>query len=174
MNFAPKTGPIVAELLSGFTALLLAYFDLHGFSFQELHNLQGLDVIVIILIIWLLGTFIDVLRNLLEHLWDCRWFVNEDLNWDFFFHGEQGKLNNLDNYFWTFYVLDADLAIAILLFLFLGRQLLYMTLGEAREFGWQIKVILSFVAALFAFDARSLRGEIKRLIRNEGPVESPS
>ena len=28
MNFAPKIGPLIAEFLSGFTVLILAYFTL--------------------------------------------------------------------------------------------------------------------------------------------------
>jgi hypothetical protein len=57
MNFAPKVGPLVAELLSGVTALLIIYFDFHGFSFKEFDELTSGAIVVLVIIAWIIGTF---------------------------------------------------------------------------------------------------------------------
>jgi hypothetical protein len=110
MNLGPKIGPLVAELLSGIIALLIIYIAIHGLTFAGIDELSNGAIVVLGFLSWILGTFFDVLRNLLEWLWDRRY----PLNWAFFFRGDQGRLENLEHYFWSFYILDADVAISIL------------------------------------------------------------
>jgi hypothetical protein len=167
MNFGPKVGPLVAELLSGVTALLLIYFDLHGFSFEQLDKLSSAAIVVLVLLAWILGTFFDLVRNLLEHVWDSRFFATHELNWRFFFRGDEKLLANLEHYFWSFYILDADMAVAIAITVFLGPCILLLKTGGERvrsDMPWAIWIVLLVVAILFANDARLLRREIKDLL----------
>jgi len=164
MNLAPVVGPLVAELLSGFTALLLGYFDLYGFHFEKLREVPNAGILILILFAWILGTFFDLSRNLLENLWDCHWFVRHELDWDFFFHGDDKRLANLEHYFWSFYLLDADMAVAIFFFLLLGRAILSQTIGQAQTYPTGPHVILFAIGAMFAVDAMLLRWEIKKLV----------
>jgi hypothetical protein len=115
---------------------------------------------------WISGTFFDLIRNLLEWVWDCRWIATQKLNWRFFFNGEPERLANLEHYFWSFYLLDADMAIAILLSLLLSRVFIP---NGCLNLPW--KLGLAFVAAMFAFDATLLRIEIKDLL-DENPRNS--
>jgi hypothetical protein len=87
MNLAP-VGPLVAELLSGFTVLLLAYFDIYGIHFDKL-NVPYAGIPILVLLAWILGTIFDLMRNLLEHLWDCHWLTRRELNWAFFYGDEK-------------------------------------------------------------------------------------
>lgn len=101
----------MAELLSGFTILLLAYFDLKGLNFGPLRCLPGLGIAAIVLLAWIFGTFFDLLRNILE--WVLDFCPRMRISWDFFFEGDEQKLANLDRYFYSFYMLDADMAIRL-------------------------------------------------------------
>lgn len=162
MNFVPKAGPLVAEILSGSVILILGYFAI---AYGEpapliLHENPGIAVSLFALMAWLLGSFVDAVRNLLEELWDRR----APIRWDFFFHGQSDEIANLDHYFFSFYMADADLAIAILLYLILGRPLTSYVLGQRADFPWVVYIMLLIVALVFARDARSLRSEIKEYI----------
>jgi len=167
MNLAPTVGPLVAELLSGFTVVLLAYFDLCGFHFEKLKDLPSAGLVVLVLLAWVLGTFFDLIRNLFEHVWDCSWFAERPLDWEFFFRGDEKELAKLEHYFWSFYILDADMVVAILSFLMLGRWVLSMTIGQAQTYSPILHLILFAIAMLFALDAMLLRWEIKELLNED-------
>lgn len=115
--------------------------------------------------------FFDLIRNLFENLWDCHWLTKHELNWAFFFYGDEKKLANLEHYFWSFYILDADMAVAILFFLFLGRWILSATVGQAHTYSTSLHVVLFVVAAMFALDAGLLRYEIKKHLRSNEASE---
>src|SRR6266478_5461756 len=104
-------------------------------------------IVVFILLAWILGTFFDLIRNLFENVWDCHWLTNCELNWPFFFHGDEKKLANLEHYFWSFYILDADMVVAIVFFLLLGRWILSVTVGQAHTYPTRLHVILLVIAA---------------------------
>lgn len=167
MNFAPKVGPLVAELLSGVTALLIIYFDFHGLSFNEFDELTSGAIVVLIVIAWIIGTFFDAVRNQFEWVWDSRWFAEQELNGAFFFRGDEKRLANLDQYFWSFYVLDADMVLAIALSLTASVCLLVTKIIVARHYTWLIWGLLLLAAAWLANDARLLRREIKKLLDEE-------
>src|SRR5271169_42938 len=115
MNFGPKAGPLVAEFLSGVAFLVLVYFDLHGFSFKEIDELSSGAIVLLVLVAWILGTFFDLISYLMEWVWDSECLTTHAFHWAFFFRGDKDRLANLEHYFWSFYLLDADMAIAILL-----------------------------------------------------------
>jgi len=177
MNLSPKVGPLVAELLSGLTALFLVYIHLHGISFGGIENLPSGAFLPLAVLAWISGTFFDLIRNLfVESFLDCvaRRFGrlgvvtslvgSEELNWAFFFNGDRDRLANLESYFWSFYLLDFDMAIAILLAILLT---IFIPNGFL-DIKWRVGLVV--VALLFAFDAISLRKEIKGLISYEKPT----
>lgn len=177
MNFTPKVGPLVAELLSGFTVLLLSYLALYNNPLllgylgrtnplaSALHDNLAAAIGIFFLSAWLLGTLFDVLRNLLEHVWDC--LFKPPLNWEFFFYGNAEKLASLEHYFYSFYILDADMAIAIALFIGVGPSILSTMIGAVSLRFWIRYILLPILGAIFALDAACLRYEIKRLLREE-------
>ena len=111
-----------------------------------------------VLLAWILGTFFDLIRNLLEWVWDCRLFTTHEIYWVFFFRGDEKRLANLQHYYWSFYLLDADMAIAI--FLSLTVSILFMRNELLSWHMWPIWGLLVF-GLLFAIDAGLLRHEIK-------------
>jgi len=154
MNLSPKFGPLVAELLSGLTALFLVYIHLHGLSFTGIEELPSGAIIPLAVLAWISGTFFDVIRNLFVE-WFLDHIANEKVNWDFFFKGDRERLENLESYFWSFYLLDSDMAIAI----FFATVLTIFIPHGFLDLRWRCGCVL--VALVFAWDAISLRKEIK-------------
>src|SRR5208283_3786813 len=160
MPFAPKVAPLVAELLSGTAFILILYVSFRSISLTEINQLSNGAIIAFAIVAWLLGTFFDAIRNLLESLWD-RW---KPINWRFFFDGEQTKLLNLDTYFWSFYMLDADITISILSAVITSAALMVVThRGMTSGLYWLWTILLA-IAFFFWQDARLLRREIKERI----------
>jgi hypothetical protein len=159
MNFGPKVGPLVAELLSGITALLIVYCDLHGLSFKGIDALSNGAMVLLLLLAWILGTFIDASRNVLEWVWDH--YETEKVDWTFFFSGDKDRLEHFEHYFWSFYILDADMGIAITLSVILS---LFMKTAMAPWYLWLAWIVADLV---FVIDARLLRREIKDLLNAE-------
>ncbi len=115
---------------------------------------------------WVIGTFFDAFRNgiieyLIEHL-----FKKAEINWDFFFRGKREKVAQLEEYFYAYYQLDTNMAIATFFFFICSALLHYcwcMPLPTWRE--WLMLIACSLVVSvIFARDAYDLRKEIKRLI----------
>lgn len=158
MNFAPKVGPLVAELLSGFTALFLGYFLL-PYKF-ELHAKPGIALPAFAISAWILGTFIDALRNLaIESLLDNWWRID----WKFFIHGNREHVAGVEEYFFSFYRIDMDMAAAILLFLILGPFIPYLFLnGPVVCYPIRTGLALVVPTVLFFVDAGLLRSEVRR------------
>jgi hypothetical protein len=75
----------------------------------------------------------------------------------------------LEHYFWSFYLLDADMAIAILLSLMATPCILFAKVGPVPWYMWMIWSLLLVVALLFASDARLLRLEIKARLDDAEP-----
>jgi hypothetical protein len=161
VNFVPKVGPLVAEVLSGFTALLLAYFALPQSQTCLLHENSVLAAGALTLIAWLLGTFIDAFRNaVVEHIWD--WLPSQKVNWKFLVHGDPTRVANYEHYFLSFYMIDVDMAIAIVLFLSVGPCVLsVITSQPVPHYSWERHALLVIVALVFSLDAFLLRKEIK-------------
>jgi len=118
---------------------------------------------------WLLGTFIDALRNLIvEDIWDR--IPNQKVNWRFFVHGETTKVTNCEKYFFSFYMIDVDLAVAIILFLLVGPLVLRIITSQAvPAYSLAKHVLLMVVALVFGLDAFSLRKEIRDYIGKDAP-----
>jgi hypothetical protein len=168
MNFTPKVGPLVAELLSGFTVVLLAYFTLYHIpSAPPLHDNPGAALAIATLLAWLLGTFIDAIRNLLEWVWD--WFSKEKFPWEFLLHGEPDKVSNLENYFLSFYRLDGDIAIAIFLFVLFAPSIISALIAAVSPPCWIRFVLLPIIWFVFVLDAFLLRKEMRDYINDKQP-----
>jgi hypothetical protein len=177
MNFVPKAGPLVAELLSGLAFLTIVYLERHGLSFEGLRELPSGANVALVLLAWILGTLFDAFRNQLEWLWDSgkvakllewvwsfwgsRRFKTHTVYWDFFFHGDEKCLANLEHYYWSFYLLDSDMAIAIVLSISLS---LFIKTTSVRWYVWLGWIVAALV---FAIDARSLRIEMEGLLDAE-------
>jgi hypothetical protein len=106
------------------------------------------------------GQLLDSARDFLERFWD-RW--DKQVNWQFFFAAERAKVDQLDDFYFTYYVFNANLVLPVLMFCFLALA--------SRH--WGMAFVTALAAAILFYDARSLRGEIAEHTksRNEGGAE---
>lgn len=165
MNSSIKQQPLIAEILPGSLIsglFLLAYSRNHSafwIYFTKggfVHWLVASGLIL--LSSWIVGTFLDAIRNLLEECWDEKW----RMNWNFFFDADIGKVHQLEEYYYAYYTLDANFAIGLLIFgmakLLNHRMALIGSLP-----GWSY-ILLVFVFIIFFLDACRLREEMRTLI----------
>jgi flagellar biosynthesis protein FliQ len=164
MNFGPKIGPLVAELLSGLVALFVIYIDYYGLTLCGVQRLSTVPIILLLLGAWILGTLVDALRNILEELLLDHL---QPLDWAFFFRGEEKLLANFEHHLWSFYILDLDMTIAIALGCFLTQVLRFLEPAAIRSDSALAWVVLLAAAIIFAFDGFLLRREIKQRLDEE-------
>jgi hypothetical protein len=163
MNIRPR--PLMCEILSGFTLfglLLWSYFRANPTRLDWiLHPPSNISPIIVgfsavgFLVSWIIGNFLNMFRNLLEHLIDR--LSSEPLNWDFFLKAEREKVDQLYDYFYSYYCLDFNFALGIVL-LFISEVWLPLPL--------MLNLILLGVLIALIISAGISRCEIKRLIKN--------
>ncbi|MGD1046719.1 MAG: SET domain-containing protein-lysine N-methyltransferase [Bacteroidota bacterium] len=172
MNLSLKPHPLVAQWVPGFTLLCVIFFVAYlrcHILFLTVFNELGapLSIFVAAVIGFVIGQLLDATRDILEDVWDEKY--PPAINWRFFFDGDSTKLKNLEEWYFTWYSLDANIAIALILFI--PSNILLMINPELRMVGILVMsiVIISFV--IFFRDASILRANIKSYISEQTPYE---
>jgi hypothetical protein len=168
MNQSLQPQPRIAEVLTGvfmLGLLMVDYLYSHPMKLSELIN-QGTATLVVgtgvfLLLSWIAGTFFEACRNLLETRWDK---LAGKVHWNFFYEGEREKVAQLENYYFAYYTLAANYAIAISWF---GIVKLALWLWpSAWPHYYLLFPGLVAVAAVYFLEARSLRQEIQFLLHD--------
>lgn len=109
------------------------------------------------------GQFLDALRNLIEELISivC---PKHAICWAYIWEFSSEKLDKMDDFYFTYYVFDFNLALALVFGL--ASQFL-------PSFSWHLPVWVWYVAvaalSIFVLDALSLRADIVRLSKGVPP-----
>lgn len=152
MNFSLKPHQLVAHWVPGFVFLLLVpvlHPDLYARLKTLLPSEQASRGLIWVVMAFVSGQLIDCIRNALFERWRDK---RQEVNWDFFFSGDARRLENLDRWFFEYYVFDLNLAVPTLYF-FVCR----LVQGHCLQ-----SVCGLAVAGLLVFDAWSLREEIAK------------
>ncbi len=114
MNFSLKPHPLIAHWVPGVVVVvsaLLAWNDWHVSkvlsAFAGDAPKAAVSVLVLSVLAFVIGEILDSCR-------DCR-EEKDKLNWDFFFDGDKEKVDQLDEYYFTYYVLNKNLSSAVTL-----------------------------------------------------------
>jgi hypothetical protein len=165
LYFSLKPHPLVAHWVPGFVVVVATLFWRSNWSYSKVvveiaptattatAALFGLTVIAFIV-----GQLLDAFRDtFVECLMDCFW----PLDWKFFFNGEDGKIDKLEAWFYTYYVFDINL--------FLG--LLWVAALEFLSPGRPLFLLVPTLIgiAIFLINAICLRKEIAELIPQNHP-----
>lgn len=166
MENALKPQPLMAEVLPGFASLLLlsvAYGAAHPTQIKAstiLIFLGPATVIAggfgILLICWIVGTFFDTLRDLIESILDRHYPVH----WSYLLKEPADQIQKLHDSWLAYYFLNGNMAIGLLV---------SAGLGFSQEFhisGWFRWTILGVFLA-YAWNTWTLRQEIRGLIGYE-------
>jgi hypothetical protein len=152
MSFSLRPHQLVAHWVPGFMSLLALQLWHPAVYERALASLPS-DRVALTLV-WIVSavrgwTTADSLRDLLECFWD-RW--SEPVNWDFFFKADRAKVDQLDDFYFTYYVFNANLVLPLLAFCLVAAGSGHYLLGVA--------IVLA--VGILVCDARSLRKEIAR------------
>lgn len=174
MNVSLKPNTLIAHLLPGafFLACLVSVLLVANPAWiatvkelsPSLIAVLGVFALIISLV---LGLVFDAIRNLTETLWDKLSASDNDGRWwDFFFRGDEKHLEYLMENYYSYYVFDVNLVIALVASLMIISFLWAKILS--RIFGGDvlptiISVILVGVIVILVADARNLRRDIRRL-----------
>ena len=185
MKFSLKPHQLLAHWMPGFIVLAVVFLD-------DLYNGSGrfdrlvkaiaytpngsnpsmpdlLDKAVIMLafvaVAFALGQFFDAARNLLE--WVADMPEKFKIKWEKIMEMERERLEIWDDYYFSYYVFDANLAFGLAMLL----TLQYFSILHLVSFCW---IALIVVMGVLALDAFGLRCEIKEILdRGQQPLSHP-
>jgi hypothetical protein len=138
---------------------------------EQIKLLAGTIIVVFSAVAFVLALFIgliiDAIRNLLEGVWD-RFSATDPEGewWDFFFEGDESKLEKLTDHYYSYYVFDMNATISI------GLSILLNVIGAIffwKETMWiliGVTIFGALLGILLLLDARNLRNDIRRLALN--------
>ncbi len=178
MEIHPKA--LMSEILSGFVLLgllLWSYFQVHPVQLNWILSPppNGSTIIVSFsaagfLISWIIGRLLGTIRDgFVERLFDSfsQILSGEQLNWDFFFNKDREKVEQLNDWYYSYYCLNINLVIGISSF-FVIELVAWQTRCEfISPLPLGPNVILLIVMIIFFIGAISLRNEIKRLVKEQ-------
>jgi hypothetical protein len=170
MNFSLKQYPLISHWVPGFFVVLIISLSAYKWGpedqMEAFKGLTGLPVffsgLAFVVIPFLMGQFLDAIRDLLENRLDRK----SPINWDFFIEGDKDKLESFQEYYFIFYVFDWNLALGIILsiILFFSLWLLYFVHDPPWKWLFVGLVVAAVGLFVFIWNAMSLRGEIKKYI----------
>jgi hypothetical protein len=173
MKFSLKPHQLLAHWMPGFIVLAVFFLDdlYNGFGrFDRLIKAvthtpsastgpDALDKVIVALAFFAvafgLGQFLDATRNLLE--WGVDGLKKHKIRWEAIMEMERDRLDIWDDYYFSYYVFDANLALGLAVLLILQ---VFAVLHVAR-FCWIGFVVMLVVLTLDAF---GLRCEIKGIL----------
>ncbi len=156
MNLSLKPNPLIAVWLPGFAAVLAIMFvDQKESPFVgQIPDIgPTLNLIALAVFGFVIGNFLDAVRDALEWAFDRL----QPINWNFFVSGSKEQLGNLEEWFYTWYELDMNLLLGILLFIIL-RWRSMSTEGYLPILG----LVIFFIS--LSVSAAMMRSEVKRQI----------
>jgi hypothetical protein len=163
-----KPQPLIAEVLPGFAILVIlacAYFCAHPEKITAAASNQNTAAVVggsvaTILVAWIVGTFLDTIRDLIESRLDVRFPVN----WGYLLSEPIESVRRLDESWLAYYFLSGNMAIGLILVVaVLAVECLFGIVGFTHGFVLTLVTIV-IVALVYAWNSWTLREEIRTLI----------
>jgi len=163
MNLSLDRHLLVGHWVPGFVVVMALRPLLFGGSSAVFDSLFGgpapggeaISVLAVVVLSLCAGETLDALRDLLEHVWDRL----QPLRWDFFVTAGKDKVDSFRASYFTFYVFDCNISLALLA--------LVVLIAGSSGFSWVAGLPVPFLV-VFAWNARSLRKEMSSVMRTEG------
>jgi uncharacterized membrane protein len=161
MNVSFKPSPVLAIWVPGFSLAVFVLLSLNrwealSLSQTSLPEFGVWRAIIVVVLSFVVGQFLDAVRDVLLENFVFDKFCGT-VKWQFFFEAPKEKLENLEEWFYTWYELDANLFVGLII------AMLLCAFGKvpANRLTW----VLMVAGALFFFvDALELRKWFRTLI----------
>jgi hypothetical protein len=102
MNFFLKPYPLISHWVPGFVVVLIISLLVYKWgpenqaAVKKLADLgQFFSALAFVVIPFVVGQFLDAVRDLLENRWDRK----SKINWDFFIEGDKDELQSFQEYY---------------------------------------------------------------------------
>jgi succinate-acetate transporter protein len=170
MNFSLKPNPLIAIWLPG-TALLIIIiltcpqiYDEKFIQYLKGHrslNIASISIILFIISIFgfIIGELLDCIRDIFEEIIEkILKTSNKDswrIGWNFFVNADKDKIANLEEWYYTYYELDSNIFIGILL-LFLLQIFSFIYIPCT----WNITLLI--ISLILIIDIIFMRKEIAK------------
>lgn len=163
MNFSLKPQPIIALWIPGFAFCSILYMSSVGWEVSEVAKQFSspsgyILALAFAVIAFIAGALLDAMRNVMENVWDKKktWTVT----WDFFYYCKDTQLlTNMDDNYFTYYILDANLSLTILV-----SCLLTLFVAPLKSSSYFLVPAVALLLVLI-WDACILRGDIRDFTR---------
>lgn len=181
MNFSLKPHPLIAHWFPGMVLLTLLVLSYSGWSyraFKATYAATGPDATVTILLLsvaaFFIGEVIDSARDwLLERLFD--WYATkratDKVNWNFFFTSPPDKVEQFSDFFYTYYVLNINLVLALAIFVVM---VVFSPISLPQRVlnlpGWAVGFGGCVCMAILFGDALALRRDVARITNRDTAV----
>jgi len=178
VNFSLKPHPLIAHWVPGVIVLVTGLLTWSDWSVSKLLSTFAGDgskatvsVLVLSVIAFVIGGTLDSFRNCSE---------DDEVNWDFFFDASEEKVSRLNEYYFTYYVLSRNLALALTVALLIFAvhppqwacwNTLACNLFSIAHLGifLVVSAVLALAIVILAKDSKSLRREIKTHTKKTHP-----
>jgi uncharacterized protein len=161
--------PLMAEVLPGFTIILIlgyAYCVAHPGTFISVLASKNTATVIgggvfVLFTSWIIGTFLDSLRDLLEKLLDSRF----PIGWRYLLMEPAESVQKLEDSWLAYYFLNGNMAIGLLLASALGFfEVIHISIL------WKAAIVST--ACVYGWNFWTLRVEIRELIGYGLPHEN--
>ncbi len=157
MNFSLRPHQLIAHWVPGFMLLLAVQLWRPAVYCTVLGRLPS-DRVALSLVwvtsAFVLGQVLDSLRDLSEGVWNR---LGERVDWDFFFRADRAKVDQLEDFYFTYYVFNANLVLPLIAF--------FLVAIGFKEYLPAVVIVVG--AAILICDARSLRQEIAKRTQDQ-------
>src|ERR1035437_7825517 len=112
MNVSFKPSPVLAIWVPGFSLVLFVLLSLNRWDSLSLAHATSNDfgfwrAAIVVVFSFVVGQFLDAVRDVVLENHVFNRFCGE-VKWQFFFEAPREKIDNLEEWFYTWYELDAN------------------------------------------------------------------
>jgi hypothetical protein len=160
MNVPLPSHRLIGHWVPGMLVLMVAALSRSDWKYTAFLSTYAKDApsvtlttILFFILAFVIGEFLDSLRDLLEHVWDRI----SPVNWDYLATSPSDQAEQFRNYYWTYYVLAANLVYAFVL------SLLMTPFRFVSWPPWPLPVFAVLGVCVFLWNAITLRREIAHI-----------
>lgn len=170
MNFSLKPHPLVAHWVPGMVILMLVVLSYFNWDYDYFTNIcaknvsvASVTILLLTVVAFLSGEFLDTIRDsFIESRFDH--FEAKRVEWKYFAYAPREEVDQLCDFYFTYYVLNMNLSLSLFVSLLLG--LCGIISPPHCLYPWIFWPIVILAIMIFAYDGIIIREEMAEIIRD--------